>query len=219
MAFKQPRIPEYRTGEEVRVYLRTLILFLKDFCRDAWAANRMREEDMSRIRRDMAEIRVPVTSVNAKTGEVTLTASDVGALGEDGTAKNAAKLDGKTAAEWMLALYPVGSIYLAVHEISPASLFGGTWEQIKDRFLLGAGEQYAQGETGGTAEETLSVEQIPSHTHAMHTRAVYAGDGSYVGCCKESQAADLYASGSTGGGAAHNNMPPYLAVYMWKRIS
>ena len=48
-------------------------------------------------------------------------------------------------------IYPVGSIYMSVNATSPASLFGGTWEQLKDRFLLAAGDTYAAGSTGGEA--------------------------------------------------------------------
>lgn len=224
MAFKQPRVPEYRDGAEA--YLRTLILFLKDFCREAWTADRTRGREMEglrgmvdNLRKALEDIRFPVASVNGKTGTVTLAASDVGALAVDEAAQNAAKLDGKTWTEMKLLLYPVGSIYLAANAESPASLFGGTWEQLQDRFLLGAGGAYAAGDTGGTAEETLSLEQIPSHAHGMHARTVYSGGGTYIGCCNESNASTSYASGSTGGGAAHNNMPPYLAVYMWRRVS
>ena len=49
-------------------------------------------------------------------------------------------------------MYPVGSIYMSMDNTSPASLFGGTWEQLKDRFLIGAGNSYAVNETGGTTE-------------------------------------------------------------------
>ena len=62
-------------------------------------------------------------------------------------------------------LYPVGSIYLSTSSTSPQTLFGGTWQRIQDRFLLCAGSTYAAGKTGGEAEHTLTVNEMPSHTH------------------------------------------------------
>ena len=55
----------------------------------------------------------------------------------------------KIAQELLDIIYPVGSIYLTVNDINPQTLFGGTWEQIKDRFLIGAGDLYIAGKTGG----------------------------------------------------------------------
>ena len=76
--------------------------------------------------------------------------SDGGRLEKDGKI-NADKLSGKTLAEIMLALYPVGAVYISVNSTSPASLFGGTWESISGRFLLGADDTYTAGSTGGEA--------------------------------------------------------------------
>ena len=67
----------------------------------------------------------------------------------------------------VLDAYPVGSIYMSVNSTSPASLFGGTWEQLKDRFLLGAGDTYTNGSTGGESTHTLTVDEMPSHTHSQ----------------------------------------------------
>ena len=70
-------------------------------------------------------------------------------------------------------VYPVGSIYMSANTTSPAVLFGGTWEQIKDRFLLCSGSTYKSGATGGsstTGSTTLSVDQIPSHQHLLKMR-------------------------------------------------
>lgn len=63
------------------------------------------------------------------------------------------------------AVWPVGSIYLSASEISPETLFGGTWQRVKDRFLLAAGDVYETGETGGEAQHTLSKAEMPAHTH------------------------------------------------------
>lgn len=62
-------------------------------------------------------------------------------------------------------IYPVGSIYMSVDSTSPATLFGGTWERIQDRFLLAASDTYNAGTTGGSSTTTLTVENLPSHSH------------------------------------------------------
>ena len=64
-------------------------------------------------------------------------------------------------------VYPIGAIYLSANSTNPATLFGGTWEQLKDRFLLAAGTSYAAGSTGGTATNTLAVGNLPSHSHTV----------------------------------------------------
>ena len=66
-------------------------------------------------------------------------------------------------------IYPIGSIYLSVNNVNPGTIFGGTWEQIKDRFLLSAGETYSSGSIGGEANHTLSISETPSHTHTRGT--------------------------------------------------
>lgn len=142
------------------------------------------------------------------------------------------------------AVYPIGSIYMSVNESNPATLFGGIWVQLKDRFLLGAGDTYTNGATAGESTCTLTVEEIPSHNHAMnsngiHTHGVQGYWRSYdttatakvisyekVSDDTASSSTPVLSSGShkhtilnTGGGIAHNNMPPYLVVYMWKRTA
>lgn len=119
--------------------------------------------------------------------------------------------------------YPVGSIYLSVNSINPGTIFGGSWTQIKDKFLLACGSTYANGSTGGEAKHTLTVSEIPSHTHAQRSRGStgdIAAAGSAIGAeflgTSSSSIGNTFA---TGGGASHNNMPPYLAVYVWKRVS
>lgn len=121
-------------------------------------------------------------------------------------------------------IYPVGSIYMSINNVNPSTLFGGTWEQIKDTFLLSAGDTYTAGNTGGEATHTLTVNEIPSHRHPGLTvteQPANIGNGNsgiglnYSGSNGGSPLATAFA----GGGQAHNNMPPYLVVYMWKRTA
>ena len=116
-------------------------------------------------------------------------------------------------------IYPVGSIYMSVNGTNPSTLFGGTWELLKDRFLLGAGGAYGVGSTGGEAQHTLTIQEMPSHFHHF-TLGIDDGSGGFRGAVGDYKNG---ASSSTteyeGGGIPHNNMPPYLAVYMWKRTA
>ena len=136
-------------------------------------------------------------------------------------------------------VYPVGSIFLTTVDTNPADLFGfGLWEQIKDTFLLAAGSTYAAGTTGGEATVTLQKTQVPSVTGtiAMHSQGVATNIHDVTGCFSSGLTnSDAYRAGGTeasgavsigrinfnngGSGAAHNNMPPYMAVYVWKRTA
>lgn len=126
------------------------------------------------------------------------------------------------AAEMLNMFYPVGSIYLSFNNANPQNLFGGTWEQIKDTFLLAAGNTYAAGSTGGSATHTLTVNEMPKHTHNRDVKYnSTAGDTNRV--MLSSNTGGDYTStaglGWAGGDQPHNNMPPYLAVYMWRRTA
>ena len=124
------------------------------------------------------------------------------------------------------AIYPVGSIYMSVNAANPGTLFGGTWEQIQDTFLLAAGQTYAAGATGGEAEHTLTVNEMPAHDHGIlsgfgdkNDPAIDSDGFRYEWWGGNNRGFNNAFISSTGGGAAHNNMPPYLAVYMWKRTA
>ena len=129
-------------------------------------------------------------------------------------------------------VYPVGSIYMSVNNVNPSILFGGNWEQIKDKFLLANGDTYVNGAMGGEETHTLTTNEMPSHNHtqAQHrhkqNNKYSNGTGSASAYVYSSNrtAVDHYTDYQTpyinpaGGGQAHNNMPPYLVVNVWKRI-
>lgn len=120
-------------------------------------------------------------------------------------------------------LHPVGSIYQSTDSTSPADLFGGTWEQVKDVFLLAAGDSHAAGSTGGEETHTLTKAEIPNHAHTLKYTGQSVTEG--VNAIRLYQAASnqyneyLGGQSSNCGGRAHNNMPPYLAVYTWRRTA
>lgn len=175
----------------------------------------------------------------------------------------------------MQSIYPVGSLYMSINAVNPVTLFGfGEWEQIKDRFILSAGDTYTNATTGGSATVSLSTSQLPAHNHTASTNSTGAhthtrgtqnitgtlnlpatyGRGTATGALTatfggttaspntRSTTGDLKLTftasnnwtgstssngahthtvtvGDTGSGEAHDNMPPYLAVNIWKRVS
>lgn len=132
-------------------------------------------------------------------------------------------------------IYPVGSLYLTVASTNPATLFGGTWERIKDTFLLAAGDTYKAGTTGGEADHKLTEEELPVVEGSATFRPWGSGNpmtetsGVFSRSTAGSTAIGFAASGSEndarelklsfGGDQSHNNMPPYLAVNVWKRTA
>ena len=122
----------------------------------------------------------------------------------------------------LLSAYPVGALFMSTANISPATLFGGTWERIKDTFLLAAGNTYAAGATGGEATHTLTVNEMPSHRidlNAVNAGIDEAGSGYHPAWVVDKKYTVQVLSGNIGGDQPHNNMPPYLAVYVWKRTA
>lgn len=123
-------------------------------------------------------------------------------------------------------VYPVGSIYMSVNATDPSKLFSGTaWEKLEGRFLLGSSSTYANGATGGEATHTLTAVEMPTHRHSIY----YPNAGGPYGDANISYPegsgvnktwqAEMCKTEIAGDGVAHNNMPPYLVVNMWKRIS
>ena len=182
--------------------------------------------------------KVPTTrKVNNKalSTDITLSAGDLGAI---------------TKSNLLDFVYPIGSIYMSVNSTSPQSFLGGTWERIQDKFLLSAGGTYGAGTTGGEATHTLTIDEMPSHTHTQnshnHTQSQHrhSGPATDLNAGRKNKNNDIMMRGgvvgsgsgysdyttatnnsttatnqNTGGGQEHNNMPPYLAVYMWKRTA
>lgn len=165
--------------------------------------------------------------------ETPLTSVQVSALNSGITSELVAKiseLEAKLTNNSILQqVYPVGSVYVSTSSVSPSTLFGfGSWEQIKDTFLLAAGDSHAAGSTGGEAEHKLTIDEMPSHTHRLKTdidspdfNITWPEQTEYTWGWRQEEN-ETEAPGAsvtwTGGNKSHNNMPPYLTVYMWKRI-
>lgn len=119
-------------------------------------------------------------------------------------------------------VYPVGSIYLSVNSTNPKNLFGGTWKQIQGKFLLGMNSSYPAGSTGGEATHKLTQGEMPKHNHIIYApNAGGPDEGAALGFPEVGSSNTWWAvacmTEQTGDNEAHNNMPPYLSVYIWKR--
>ena len=140
-------------------------------------------------------------------------------------------ITGTLSASGLLTLadvYPVGSIYInAAVATNPATLLGfGTWAAFgAGRVMVGIDATQTEfdtaEETGGEKSVTLTTSQLPAHTHnnpAGISPAPNANDVDITGGNGRT-IADNVATASTGGGQAHNNLQPYIVVYMWKRTA
>ena len=129
---------------------------------------------------------------------------------------------------------PIGSIIMGTGnnfatQTAVQAIYNGTWEQIKDVFLLAAGDTYSAGSTGGEATHTLTVNELATHSHDV----IANGTGKRVGFNEGNADPDYvrndytdtgnignqYVTSEVGGNQPHNNMPPYLTVYMWRRTA
>ena len=123
-----------------------------------------------------------------------------------------------------LDIYPVGAIFVSTSAVSPAAMFGGTWKLLNDVFLLaGSKKSFPYGSKGGTKEVTLTASQMPMHAHQFSRTPIVSVEltagGNYY--AEQSTAVGKLVAQNTetaGGGKAHTNMPPYLAVHAWERI-
>ena len=127
---------------------------------------------------------------------------------------------------------------MSVSAADPSTLFSGTsWEKLEGRFLLGSNSTYKPGSTGGEATHVLTLNEMPKHNHdglyysyidtensvtlngGTASYHIPWGSSSYPGDYGAGTGEAELITGEAGGGAAHNNMPPYLVVNMWKRTS
>lgn len=149
-----------------------------------------------------------------------------------------------------LDIYPVGSVYMSVNSTSPAELFGGTWTRWGNgRVPVGVDtsqtEFDAAGKTGGSKTHTLTVGQIPKHTHGSKSLTGKISNflvqaAGYIGASgifARSASGSVYKAATSsevngydevtldasheheavGSSQAHNNLQPYITCYMWQR--
>lgn len=142
-------------------------------------------------------------------------------------------------------VYPVGSVYISTVSTSPDTLFGfGTWIRLGEGRTLvsqsaGDADFDTVKETGGAKTVTLQTTEMPAHNHAVtdpgHVHAQMrfpTATGASIGFTVDTSMSGTPATANntgsattgitiqnTGGGGAHNNMPPYIVVYIWERTA
>lgn len=126
-------------------------------------------------------------------------------------------------------IYPVGSVYITFSATSPVDAVGGIWELLKDTFLYSSAN--ATGTTGGEKTHLLTIDEMPSHQHGIfhpiivpwqnyihtvwnHMQGTASGQDVYG-----EANADVVKTTNTGNSKAHNNMPPYITVYIYRRTA
>lgn len=181
---------------------------------------------------------VNVTGDATVSGKVTAQTLEADALGAKAQAAVKALIS---------AVYPVGAYYWSGSPTDPGSIIGGTWEQIKGKFLFASDDvltngvittagTYHVGATGGEATHTLTIAEMPAHSHVQRTQptglgwqqpAIVFGDGTASGIEQigdsvyqtNASSKQLLRTKDDGEGQSHNNMPPYVVGYLWKRIA
>ena len=136
-----------------------------------------------------------------------------------------------------IACFPVGTILMTATNANPGTYIGGTWTAIEGSFLLAQSEDHPAGETGGAETVELTESNLPAHRHlimnnssadstptsgntlARYDRSFGAREGEYYNLNTNSGEAVWGRTSATGSGTAHDNMPPYVAVYVWKRTA
>ena len=173
-------------------------------------------QDLSQVQQEVGETQRNLSQVEQKSSNLEQSLSQVeqNLQGQIDTLKN---------------VYAVGSIYMSVNSTSPASLFGGTWERIKDRFLLGSGDTYNAGATGGSATHTHNASGFAKICTSAEGFNMSQKDQTKSWSINYRMATPSNATqqtGTTSWGvdtdttiASTSNMPPYLAGYIWKRTA
>ncbi len=157
------------------------------------------------------------------------TKADVSSLSTVATSGSYADLSNKpsipTNTSIIDLIYPVGSYYWNSNSTSPATLFGvGTWTQITNKFIFAAGGDYASGDTGGEVDHLLTIQEMPSHDHRCIMDQSFFAYGGPMESDEGPASGHGYAypfyysfTGTKGGNRSHNNMPPYIVAYCWRR--
>lgn len=135
--------------------------------------------------------------------------------------------------------YPVGSVYISFVNTNPSTYFGGTWEQIKDRFLIGAGNKYSPGSTGGSETHSHALSRKGGANMRKYANTFYQGEYTTAGTMpKQSDGGTWWLTtanadssstsdpgvkgvgiGLYGSTDDKNVLPPYIAVYLWRRVA
>ena len=115
--------------------------------------------------------------------------------------------------------YAIGD-YLFTTNLNPAVKYGGYWEEVPNgTFLMAAGAGGTADQTGGEATHTLTIDEMPSHSHELNDIGLNWSAGPRSNSAQiTTESGRVIAVNAVGGGQAHNNLPPYRTAHIYKRI-
>ena len=206
----------------------------KQYADEAKASASLVGQDVTQLKQDVRNLQTSVnentSDISSLTTKVDNNTSDISSLTTkvDNNTSQITSLHRMIAVYWK-TLYPIGSIYISTNRnFNPNTSWGGTWVKTAEgRCLIGANDTYLLGSTGGEAEHTLTSDEMPRHSHGIYGADSRSGSitldkptFSYLDTGqKTTYTSGILGTELTGGGSAHNNMQPYLAVYMWERTA
>lgn len=117
-----------------------------------------------------------------------------------------------------LLMHPKGSLFHSNDPTSPAELYGGTWERIEGKFIMGASDTYPAGSTGGSATHTQTVDEIAPHKHVFNGYNKIGNGTPYLSGGDTVWEYTIYTS-IVGGGKPMDILNPYYSVYIWRRVA
>lgn len=126
-----------------------------------------------------------------------------------------------------LLMHPVGTPYASENSTSPAELYGGTWERIEGKFIMGASDTYPAGSTGGSATKTIARTNLPNNRLEVLTQYTKGAEGQEYDVVsityEHSNGSGAFSrTGKTsplGDGTPLNILPPYYSMYTWRRVA
>jgi uncharacterized coiled-coil DUF342 family protein len=213
----------------------------KQYADEAKASASLVGQDVIQLKQDVRNLQASVnentSDISTLNTKVTNNTSNISSLTTkvDNNTSQIVSLHSMLAVYWK-TLYPVGSIYISTNaNFNPQTSWGGTWVKTANgRCLIGANSTYPLGSTGGEAEHTLTDSEMPIHRHGagrytgfeLTNAGIRGADSSsqpleqaLIANTNSTTYSNKLETNTAGLGLAHNNMQPYLAVYIWERTA
>ncbi len=122
--------------------------------------------------------------------------------------------------------HPVGSLYISENSTSPAELYGGTWERVEGKFIMGASDAYPAGSTGGNNTVPISRDNLPKIALGVYGIYRMKETGKAIDMLtfrgqtvKSGDWSKIAETDDIGRGIPLNILPPYYSVYIWRRVA
>ena len=212
----------------------------KQYANEAKESASLVGQDVIQLKQDVRNLQTSVnentSDISSLTTKVNNNTSDISSLTTEvnNNSSRISTLNQMFTVYWK-TLYPVGSIYISTNSsFNPNTSWGGTWiKTANGRCLIGANDTYPLGSTGGEEAHYLTGNEMPPHGHSAGKAATFKLSNEGIANSAidhygkqflyidqtSTNTSEVLNTNSTGGGASHNNMQPYLAVYIWERTA